>query len=203
MLARGCSIAMMLLFLLGVFSRSVSGQSKADFFIGYSYTSSGVQLSSGTGYVGLKSTGRTALNGWDISASARIVKWLRVMAEVAGGYGSVPMLSSSFLGPSYRFESSTNLHTYLLGPRLAVRLPKVTPFGEVLFGVARQSIASSAFINNTGAHDSAFAFEVGGGLDFPLVPRIAGRVQANYLQATLFGATQHDPRVSTGLVFRF
>jgi len=41
------------------------------------------------------------------------------------------------------------------------------------------------------------------GVDVRLVSRVAWRVQADYLQTKIFDSTQHDPRMSTGIVLRF
>jgi len=70
-------------------------------------------------------------------------------------------------------------------------------------GLAHQSVSANAFIANVGQRDSAFAFDLGGGIDFRLVSGVAWRVQADYLQTKLFDSTQHDPRISTGIVLRF
>jgi hypothetical protein len=69
--------------------------------------------------------------------------------------------------------------------------------------VAHQSIPASASISNVAQQQSAFAFDLGGGVDVRLVSRVAWRVQADYLQTTLFDSTQHDPRITTGIVLRF
>jgi hypothetical protein len=79
----------------------------------------------------------------------------------------------------------------------------LTPFGHALFGLAHQSIAAIAFITNVGQEQNAFAVALGGGVDLRLVNRVAWRVQADYLQTKVFNSTQHDPRISTGIVLRF
>jgi opacity protein-like surface antigen len=146
--------------------------------------------------------GRALLNGWEASASIRFLPWLRAVGDVAGEYGTVPVVFSSILG-SEKLNVNTNLHTYLFGPRASVSVGRLAPFGQALFGLAHQSVSANAFITNVGQRDSAFAFDLGGGIDFRLVRRVAWRVQADYLQTKLFDSTQHDPRVSTGIVLRF
>jgi opacity protein-like surface antigen len=127
---------------------------------------------------------------------------LRAVGDVGGGYGTVPVVFSSILG-SEKLNVNTSLHTYLFGPRASVSVGRLRPFGQALFGSAHQSVSANAFISNVTQRDNAFAFDLGGGVDFRLVSRVAWRVQADYLQTKVFDSTQHDPRISTGIVLRF
>jgi opacity protein-like surface antigen len=128
--------------------------------------------------------------------------WLRAVGDVAGGYGTVPVVFSSILG-SGKLNVNTNPHAYLFGVRASASVGRLAPFGQALIGLAHQSVSANAFITNVGQRDSALAFDLGGGIDFRLVSRVAWRVQADYLQAKLFDSTQHDPRLSTGVVLGF
>jgi opacity protein-like surface antigen len=187
-----------------VFSPPVSGQTKGDVYLGYSFFSSGLTVGSCcfSGSVSSASAGRASLNGWEASASVRLFHWLRAVGDAGGGYGTVPVVFSSILG-SEKLNVNTSLHTYLLGPRASVSVGRLSPFGQALFGLAHQSVSASAFISNVGQRDNALAFDLGGGVDFRLASRVAWRVQADYLQTKVFDSTQHDPRISTGIVLRF
>ena len=196
------ALSVVLVFLVPMFSSLLSSQTKGDIYLGYSFVSSGLTVGSTSGSESTGSAGRASLNGWEASASVRFFPWLRAVGDVAGGYGTVPVVFSSIFG-SGKGNVNTNLHTYLFGPRASVSVGRLAPFGQALFGLAHQSVSANAFITNVGQRDSAFAFDLGGGVDFRLVSRVAWRVQADYLQTTLFGSTQHDPRVSTGIVLRF
>jgi opacity protein-like surface antigen len=187
---------------LPMLSSSLSGQTAADVSLGYSFLSSGLTVSSSIGSGTLASEGRASLNGWDASASIRLSHWLRAAGDVGATYGTVPVAFSGILG-SGRLNVNTNLHTYLFGLRASVSVGRLAPFGQALFGLAHQSVAASAFISNVAQQDTAFAFDLGGGVDFRLVSRVAWRVQADYLQTKLFDSTQHDPRITTGIVLRF
>ena len=155
-----------------------------------------------SGSVSSASAGRASLNGWEASASVRLFHWLQAVGDVGGGYGTVPVVFSSILG-SEKLNVNTSPHTYLFGPRASVSVGRLRPFGQALFGLAHQSVSANAFISNVGQRDNAFAFDLGGGVDFRLVSRVAWRVQADYLQTKVFDSTQHDPRISTGIVLRF
>ena len=190
--------------ILALAGHLATAQSRADIFVGYSYVGSGIRLAQRTGHFSLESTGRASLNGWDVSASVRVARWLRGAAEVGGGYGTVPMLFSELSPfPNQRFNANTNLHTYLFGPRVAVSVAKVTPFAQALFGLAHQSIAGNGVITNAEQKDSAFALDLGGGIDFSLISKLGFRIGADYLRTTLFNQTQNDPRLTAGIVLRF
>jgi len=201
LLSRLQFVSFVLFCFLPMFSSSLTAQT-ADVSFGYSFSISGLSFFSSTGSEGIRSAGRASLNGWDASASLRLSHWFRVAADVSAGYGSVPVEFFTFLGPG-KGKVSTNLHTYLLGPRASISVGRLAPFGQALFGVAHQSIPASASISNVAQQQNAFAFDLGGGVDYRLVSRVAWRVQADYLQTNLFNSTQHDPRVTTGIVLRF
>ena len=146
------------------------------------------------------------LHGWDASASLKLLPWVRAVADVGAGYGTVPVqFSSPIVGPTTRVDVDTHMYTYLFGPRFSVSVGHVKPFAHALFGVAHQNVAGNAFIGGgADQKDSAFALDLGGGIDVRLVKLIAWRVQGDYLQTQrLFGVNQHNPRVTTGIVLQF
>ena len=194
-------VRLVLVCCLPMFSSLLTGQT-ADVSVGYSFVSSGLTFNSSSGSEGIASAGRASLNGWDVSASLRVFHWLRAAADVSASYGSVPVSFFTLLG-SGKQNVDTNLHAYLFGPRASVSVGRIAPFGQALFGLAQQSLPAKASIGNVAEHQNAFAFDLGGGVDFRLVSRVAWRLQADYLQTKLFGSTQHDPRITTGIVLRF
>ncbi len=201
LLSRFCVVSVVLVFFVPMFPSLLSGQTKGDLYLGYSFVSTDPNFGSG-GALNSRSAGRASLNGWEASVSVRLFHWLRAVGDVGGGYGTVPVVFSSIFG-SEKLNVNTNLHTYLFGPRASVSVGRLTPFGQALFGLARQSVSASAFVSNVDERESTFAFDLGGGVDFRLVSRMAWRVKADYLQTKLFSSTQHDPRLGTGIVLRF
>jgi opacity protein-like surface antigen len=160
---------------------------KVDIFAGYSY----VRENPGT--AGASSFN---LNGGSASIAYNANSWLSGVADF-GGYHNGNILKSGVGG---------TLSTYLFGPRVSYRhFGRITPFGEVLFGVAH----ASASIAGATASDNAFAMTVGGGVDYKLTDRFAIRpVKVDYLMSRFSetgtgGNTQNNLRVSTGIVFRF
>jgi hypothetical protein len=165
LLSRFRALSFVLVFFVPMFPSLLGGQTKGDLYLGYSFVSSGPNFGSGGGALSSGSAGRASLNGWEASASVRFFPWLRAVGDVGGGYGTVPVVFSSILG-SGKVNVNTNLHTYLFGPRASVSIGRLTPFGQALFGLAHQSVSASAFVTNVGERDSAFAFDLGGGVDF-------------------------------------
>jgi hypothetical protein len=51
--------------------------------------------------------------------------------------------------------------------------------------------------------DTSFAYALGGGIDYHLIPLISWRVQGDLLQTRFFSNTQNNVRISTGIVVHF
>ena len=179
-----------LLAVVSFFAVTVRAQETApkfDVFAGYSY------LQANPGVSGVDSF---HLHGGSASVAYNYNTWLSAVADF-GGYNNGNVLGTG---------ASGTLSTYLFGPRVTYRhIRRITPFGQVLFGVAHAN--SSAF--KTTNSDNAFAMSVGGGVDYKLFDHFSIRpIQADYLM-TRFGVgttgtqTQNNVRLSTGFVFRF
>jgi len=172
---------------LGATAYAQESAPKLDVFAGYSY------LQANPGVNGFDSF---HLNGGSASAAYNINTWLSGVADF-GGYNN---------GNVFGTDRSGTLSTYLFGPRVSYRhFRKITPFGQVLFGVGHANAA--AF--NTANSQTGFAMSVGGGVDYKLFNHLSIRpVQADYL-LTRFGVgtvgtwTEDNVRISTGFVFRF
>jgi opacity protein-like surface antigen len=103
-------------------------------------------------------------------------------------------------------HTSGTFSTYLFGPRVSYRhYSRITPFEQVLFGVAHGNAAAFGTANT----QNAFAMTTGGGVDYKLLDHFSVRpVYAEYLmtrfgEGTLGTRTQDNLRVSTGFLFRF
>lgn len=160
---------------------------KVDVFAGYSYVRDNPHTSGVDSF---------DLHGGSASIAYNVNNWLSGVADF-GAYHNGNILNTGVDG---------TLSTYLFGPRVSYRhWDRVTPFGEVLFGVAHAS--ATAF--GVGGSDNAFAMTVGGGFDVKVSDHFSVRpVKVDYL-LTRFDETgtgaqsQNNLRVSTGVVFRF
>jgi opacity protein-like surface antigen len=178
-----------LLAVVSLFGVSARAQDtpKVDIFAGYSY------LRENPSTAGVSSF---SMNGGSASIAYNANNWLSGVADF-GGYHSGDILGTG---------ASGTISTYLFGPRISYRRhERITPFGEVLFGVAH----ASASVAGTSGSDNAFAMSVGGGFDYKLSTHLAIRpVKVDYLMTRFNetgtgGQTQNNLRVSTGIVFRF
>lgn len=178
-----------LLAVVSLFSATAQAQdvSKVDIFAGYSYVRENPSTSGVSSF---------SLNGGSASIAYNANSWLSGVADF-GAYHNGNLLGTG---------ASGTLSTYLFGPRISYHhYGRITPFGEVLFGVAH----AGASIAGTSGSDNAFAMSLGGGVDYRLTDRFAIRpVKVDYLMSRFSetgsgGNTQNNLRVSTGIVFRF
>ena len=108
--------------------------------------------------------------GWFASVAADVAGPLAVVGDASGSYESMGGLD---------IEMSINIHTFLGGPRLAWRTSRVSPYVQMLFGVARFSTTFSLPGERLSDVQNHFAVAPGGGIDVPFSNRGAVRVGAN------------------------
>jgi opacity protein-like surface antigen len=187
-------IVFALLLLAGLASAQVP--TSGNVFFGYSYYSTD-----------LSSIDRANTNGWEASVEGKVIPFLGVVADFDSHYGSQnfstpcpvtpgPVPSGGGTSPC-GFNADVTEHNFLFGPRLSFSAGKFRPFAEALFGVAHVDV------NNGVGSDTSFATAIGGGLDYKIIRPVAWRFQGDYVQTRLYGATQNNIRLSTGIVFRF
>ncbi|HEU5351670.1 MAG TPA: hypothetical protein VFU55_08740 [Terracidiphilus sp.] len=127
------------------------------------------------------------LNGWEASGYLKIHKpFLGVEADVSH-YG---------IGADSTVPRTTAV---LIGPRITVGALGIHFFAHGLVG--GEHSANSGGLSISGG---AFAYALGGGVDFPLAPFFGWRIQGDRISAPSIappGGT--EARFSTGLVFRF
>jgi len=162
-------------------------------FAGYSY------LSADQG-----SNGRANLNGWNGSLEGKIFPFIGLVADFSGHYGSGPTLPNPACtevvgGTCSALSVPSHIHNFLFGPRVSFSVGKLRPFAHALFGASHISESAGLF----SASDTSFAYALGGGVDYHLVPLISWRVQADLLQTRFFSNTQNNVRISTGVVIHF
>jgi len=181
---------------------SAKAQDRVELFGGYSYLRASVQVGQfgplGPGTPCPPNCGtpptiaqQVNLNGWELSLRYKLIPFLGAIADFGGHYGTLD-------------GARTRVHTFLVGPQ--VSLPaKVSPFGHILVGGARESQDSQTnlafFSLGSGTSVAAAA---GAGIDVKAFPLVSVRLfQVDYVRTRLHGATQNQPRVSAGIVFHF
>jgi len=179
---------------------------KGEMFVGYSYAKADF---TGAGQQA------TSLNGWDASVAGNVSRWLGVVADFSGHYGSpqfqLPIPPGIPCPPDClpALFLNTRAHECLFGPQLSYRTEKITPFAHSFFGASHVTESVSipfpvpAPPISISTSQTGFAMVLGGGLDYNLTGRLAWRAQTDYLMTRLFNHTQNNFRFSTGIVFRF
>ena len=178
-------------------------QEQLKFFAGYSYLRPSLtydQTSACTlscSPVPDRVTTHPNLNGYEFSATFKILPFLGLTADFSGHYGTATG------------SSSGHVQNYLFGPELAFPA-KVSPFVHVLAGVGHQAVGSGNStsggvpVNVLPSSDTAFATAVGVGIDLHIAPFLSFRaIQMDYLVTRFRSSTQGQPRASTGIVLRF
>ena len=146
----------------------------AELFAGYSYTKNGDE----------------SLNGGDVSLAIRLTRWIAAEADVSAHYGSSLGTHDSRL-------------FFMGGPRFAYRGAGFTVFTHYLAGGARTESGLSVLGVDITQTRTDFAMAFGGGVDAALSDRWAVRAQADYALVRADGATEKEPRLSAGFVYRF
>jgi len=192
-------VVVSLLGFLSMFSAASQGQeaSGLSVFGGYSYVRANPSDNS--------NLGGFSMNGGNFSAAYNVTGWLSGVADIGGYHASRP-LNCAALGCAGTGDFKGNTWTYLFGPRVTFRhFGRVTPYAQVLFGVAHTT--PNVFLTS---NQTDFAMSVGGGFDYHLSHHWSIRpLQLEYLQTRFKefdvpgGDSQNNLRLSTGVVFRF
>jgi hypothetical protein len=170
--------------LCSFFCPQASAQSKSklpeiDVFGGYSY----LRFDAKT----LGFANDLNLNGADVSVS---------MPELYRGLGAALDISAHFATELEEFN-------YMIGPQYTYEWKGMRLYGHGLFGKARARLRQPGTTNVEPSYLSN-ATALGGGIDLPLSGKFSVRIiQADYLITKDFNVTQHNVRLSTGVIYRF
>ena len=136
-------------------------------------------------YFRLGGSGGLNQNGISGSVAYKPNRWLGLVADI-GGYHASPS------------GVSLNTYTYLFGPRLSLHNSSgITPFVQGLLGGSRITVGSG------GGSSNQFAYSVGGGVDWRLLPHLDFRPQLDYIGLNTAGSHTNCTRVSAGFVVHF
>jgi hypothetical protein len=165
-----------------------------------------------------------SFNGGGGGATWYFAKILGIKGEFMG-YGSTtftkvvtsPIILPSGTIPPGTYTSQGNMFTYLFGPVVRIPIPKVQPFGELLFGGSNTNgyvnlqnsiIAAGGTISRTPTQHP-FTMALGGGLDISISQHISLRpgeidyVLSRYSNPLTSTNNQNNFRYCGGVVFRF
>ncbi len=161
--------------------------SKAQVFGGYQFLS----LDGGAG------GSRTSVHGLDFDAAFRAAKNVSVVADFGMGFKTVTENVGGTL-----VDVKTKTIPILFGPRFVATSGKVSPFAEVLFGVAHLSGSVAGVSDST----NKFAYAFGGGLDYNANKNMSIRL-AKFDYLGIRGGegvgSLNNLRYAAGVVFKF
>ena len=141
---------------------------------------------------------RANLHGWEGSLEGKMLPWIGIVADFSGHYGSQSFIEPTPAGPE-NIKVTGHEWEVLFGPRVSVPVGKFTPFAEIMVGLAHINTGGTL----PGPSNTSFASAIGGGIDYRVFRPIAWRVEGDFLRTSFFDTTQHNLRLSTGVVVRF
>ncbi|MGC1448849.1 MAG: hypothetical protein WA830_02320 [Candidatus Sulfotelmatobacter sp.] len=141
---------------------------------------------------------RANLQGWEASLEGKLVPLLGIVADFSGHYGSQSFVDITPAGP-VNLKVTGHEWEVLFGPRLSIPVGKLTPFGEVMAGVAHINTGGTV----PSPSNTSFATAIGGGTDYRVFRPLAFRLEGDYLRTSFFNTSQNNVRLSTGIVLRF
>jgi opacity protein-like surface antigen len=148
--------------------------------------------------------------GWYADIAVNVTDAIALVGDVAGAYKTHEE-SMSEGGIRIDATAEEKVHTFMGGARFSARRnPRITPFAQVLAGMARADIRLEGIANIVGQtidfdeSESAteFAFEAGGGVNLRLTDAVGIRAYGSYIR---IGAEDggNGFRFGAGLVFPF
>jgi hypothetical protein len=182
---------------------------KFEFFGGYSFAHADAGANAGR---------HANLNGWNSSVAYNFNKWIGIVLDGGGTYGSAQLSPATNIifvcptnptncPPSIFFGPTTlhqQVHTYSIGPQLSYRTDsRFTPFAHVLFGGGYASNTTTFSGGHSTEANGSHVIISGGGFDVRLTSLLALRTQGDFLRTHFFHEPHDGFRVSTGIVFRF
>jgi opacity protein-like surface antigen len=146
----------------------------------------------------------TNFNGWNAEGQYNANRWIGIVADFGGRYGS-PFAVHSSSGVSGLPQG--NGYSFLAGPVISYRTKsRVTPFVHVLFGWDRSSLSGSTITGLQAPVTAApttyydFAVALGAGVDYKITRRFAIRVgQVDFYHTSLNLNKFYDSAFGVGL----
>jgi hypothetical protein len=120
------------------------------------------------------------LNGWDVSAEKMYLRYFGAVAEFSGLYGDASQTNSLF------------------GLRGGASIKGIRPFAQAMIGAVHAHESGSAL-----AAETAFAEDLGLGVDLRMTRRLGWRTQVDELKSGSPSFERRNTRLTSGLVIRF
>lgn len=179
-------LVLIAVFLLGLSVMAMAADTPAiEIYGGYSF----VRVDTTTAFAIPDNTTDLNMNGWNGSVTFNGNNWAGFVADFGGYYGTAE-------------DADIRAHSFMFGPKIAIRKGAITPFVQALFGYAR---ISADYEGENVFKENDFAMALGGGLDVNVNDMIAVRpVQVEYfgVKAGATGDFSRNLRYSAGIVLK-
>lgn len=152
------------------------GRGTGDLYFGYTHLS-----------------GDVGKNGWNASGTWNFNRYAGVEGDIAGYYGSKSLLSINADNTEYSFVAGPKV-------RFETQNPKFVPWAHLLFGLAHADLGTNVGVGDA---DTAFNWQLGGGVDYVFRPQWAGRVKADLYHTDYFSNGDTHLRLGFGIVYRW
>jgi hypothetical protein len=167
------------------------GSNPSNVFAGYSFE--GANLFSGQ---------HANMNGWNISAESKLRRFVGVVGDVSGHYGSVSVFNpfcNNFSPPGCFLNNRVSQYYFQFGFRGSYEIGRIRPYAEGLAGGV-YTIETARGVSTTRI---SFAGTIAAGLDYRITHRFGWRLEAGWITSGSSAERQNNVRASTGLVVRF
>jgi hypothetical protein len=128
--------------------------------------------------------------GWYADVSFNLTDIIALVGDVAGAYKTFDETVTEF-GVRVDVEADVDVHTIMGGVRINARpTPRVTPFGQILFGMARGSfriegtttVAGRQITLSESESETEFAIDAGGGVNINVTDSVGIRINGSYIR---------------------
>jgi hypothetical protein len=146
-----------------------------------------MQLSVSFALVRFRSSAYSATGvGWSTSFAYFFSQRLAVEANVIDAFA-----------PTIFANEHVKYLGYGVGPKVVLWNARFAPWAHAIVGGVH-IVPQTALGGRNG-----FALQLGGGVDYELIPRVAARIEADYVRTQLFGQSQNNGQATLGLVLHF
>ena len=142
------------------------------------------------------------LNGWHVSAESKLRRFVGVVGDVSGHYGSALVFNpdcGNISLPGCFPNNRVSQYYFQFGFRGSYEIGKIRPYAEALGGGV-YTVETTLGASNTRI---SFAETLAAGLDYRITHRFGWRLEAGWLVSGSTASRQNNVRASTGLVVRF
>jgi opacity protein-like surface antigen len=150
---------------------------------------------SGEAYLGWTHvTGDVGKNGWDLSATKNFGAHFAAEGEAFGAYGNTTLVT---------IEAKEHEYGFLAGGKVLfdTRSTKFTPWAHLLLGVGHTGLDTN--VPDANNSDTAFAWALGGGIDYAIIHNVSARGKADIYHTSYFDTGDTHVRWGIGLVYVF